>query len=463
MIDNLKLRIQEYINNRKIVILGFGKEGRSTYHFLRDLFPEYQLCIADSNIEISQEIELKEDPYVEFALGEDYLILNQNYDLVFKSPGVSLKSYSIPDNQEISSQTDLFLMLFSKQCIGVTGTKGKSTTVSLLQHILKGFYTNVLLIGNIGLPALEVVAEMDIDTKVIYELSSHQLEFAHHSPHIAVLLNLYQEHLDHYNSYKDYRMAKWNIANNQSKDDFLIINGDDYQIIDDVEIQTIKSSNIKYGFKENNDIKWDSKDKEFSINSRKLSFDISGFPLLGEHNIYNLMAVLSVCDILKLPLKNVLEKSQSFISLPHRLEFVDEINGIKFYNDSIATIPEASIKAMESIKDIGTIILGGFDRGIDYKILIDYLSQRESINILLLGDVGKRLQKGLESSDYKGNIYFINDFNQIVIEATKLSSSGQACLFSPAAASYDSFKNFEERGNEFIELVKQFKRLQKLM
>ena len=167
------------------------------------------------------------------------------------------------------------------------------------------------------------------------------------------------------------------------------------------------------------------------------------------------MAVLLVCQSLELSLEEVIEKSYSFLALPHRLEFVEEVNGVRFYNDSIATIPQASIKAMESVNGIATIILGGYDRGIDYQILIDYLLKKESINVLLLGDVGDRIKKGLEASGFKGFMLLIEDFDKVVAEGLRITPVGRACLFSPAAASYDVFKNFEERGQRFIDLVKE--------
>ena len=180
------------------------------------------------------------------------------------------------------------------------------------------------------------------------------------------------------------------------------------------------------------------------------------FPLLGKHNLNNLLSVLLVCQQLHLPIEKVLTTLKTFKPLAHRLEFVAEVQGVRFYNDSIATIPQATIKAVESIDKVATLILGGFDRGIDYQILIDFLLHHDSLQLLLVGDVGKRINAQLLSNNYSGMMKLVS-FDSLVLEALKITPKGMACLFSPAASSYDSFKNFEERGLHFVKLVSDSK------
>jgi UDP-N-acetylmuramoylalanine--D-glutamate ligase len=417
------------------------------------MFPSMVISIADANGEIENYDIIIKDSNVSLILGNDYLSRIQEFEFVLKSPGISFKDYAIPKNQYVSSQTDLFLYLFSEQTIGITGTKGKSTTSSLLKHVLSGFYDDVLLVGNIGVPALEVANRVGQNTKVVFEMSSHQLEFVNYSPKIAVLLNLYQEHLDHYSDYKSYRFAKWNIAKFQSKSDCCICCIDETQVVKDISNQSIQSVQLKYSFNNNTDCFFDLEDEILNLNSKKYSLARSKFALLGKHNLYNAMAVLLVCDYMKLPIEKAIELMMTFQSLPHRLEFVAEVNGIKFYNDSISTIPQATIKALESVNNVGSLILGGFDRGIDYELLISYLTSFKPLNIMLLGNVGTRIYNCLQDNSYLGKLYRLSSMKEAVNKAFELTPIGSACLLSPAASSYDSFKNFEERGDHFKELV----------
>ncbi|MCK5846609.1 MAG: UDP-N-acetylmuramoyl-L-alanine--D-glutamate ligase [Bacteroidales bacterium] len=451
--SSIETRLKDFIQNKSIVILGFGKEGQSTYRFIRSYFPQKQLCIADGNEAIGEHGMIKCDDNIILELGDDFLNNISEFDIVFKSPGISFKNFNIPENQIISSQTDLFLRFFSKQTIGVTGTKGKSTTVSLLHHVLSMLGKDVQLVGNIGKPVLDIIHLINNKTIVVYELSSHQLEFVNNSPHISILLNLYQEHLDHYNSYYDYRMAKWNISKYQIIDDYFIYCSDEEQLISDMSRQDILSNKLSYSFKEGSNIFYDNK-LRYSKSSKK-EFELSDFKMLGAHNVYNLMAVVLACDSLGINIEESLYAAFTFRGLPHRIEFVGEKKGIKFYNDSIATIPQATIRAIESVDDIDTLILGGFDRGIDYTILVDYLLAFRPLNLLLIGKVGDILYTSLKEANYNGELIKIEDFDSIIYKSLKYTAIGKSCLLSPAASSYDSFKNFEERGSKYKSLINE--------
>lgn len=451
----IKRTLIDELENSTIGILGFGREGRSTLKFLRKIFPVKKIIIVDANSALINDIELIKDENIEFYLGEDYLKRAENIDVIFKSPGISFINYNFNSTQKIFSQTDLFLRFYGSQTIGVTGTKGKSTTVSLLKHILDGFYSKVLLIGNIGVPAMDVVDTITDDAIVVFELSSHQLEYVKHSPHIAILLNLFQEHLDHYKDYKSYRQAKWNIAKFQMDNDFFIYSSDELQVYEDIDIENIKSNILKYSFNDKNNSSTSTDTTFYYDELVKFGFEKDKFKLLGKHNLYNLMASLLAVKSLQLPLEKAIGYTMNFSSLPHRLEYVAEIDGVKFYNDSIATIPEATIKALESVPNVGTLILGGFNRGIDYSILVDFLINFRPLNLLLIGQVGDILQNKLEGN-YQGTIIKIDNFTDVVKVTMEYSSPGTSCLLSPAASSYDSFKNFEERGDMFKGLITRY-------
>jgi len=200
--------LREYLGDKKILILGFGKEGQSTYSLLRKLFPEKTLCIADRNGNLKENEIIKADSArVCLHLGDVYLDNISDYDLIIKSPGISLKNFSDCDFSKFTSHTELFIRLFRKHIIGITGTKGKSTTASLIHHIISAYTKNCVLVGNIGVPPFDMLDSINRDTIIVYELSSHQLEQVQVSPHISVLLNLYEEHLDHYQSFENYQQA----------------------------------------------------------------------------------------------------------------------------------------------------------------------------------------------------------------------------------------------------------------
>ncbi|MDD5571519.1 MAG: Mur ligase family protein, partial [Bacteroidales bacterium] len=244
-------RIKEIINNKKILILGFGKEGQSTYDFLRKYFQNLPLTIADLNKDVQKNPILKGDGNINFKTGEEYLKNLNEFDLIIKSPGISLNNVNekIPF-EKITSQTDIFFSLFSKQIVGITGTKGKSTTSALICHILESGRTDVIMAGNIGIPVFDIIEKIKKKTVIICETSSHQLEFIKKAPHIAILLNLYQEHLDYYKSYDEYKKAKLNIIKYQSEKDFFIYNFDDAESRKTLEECRYKRKYIPYSFSE---------------------------------------------------------------------------------------------------------------------------------------------------------------------------------------------------------------------
>lgn len=450
---NIKEDLSTFINNREVLILGFGKEGRSTYKMLRSYFNDLEICISDRNTDISSEIELQNDPYLSWVLGEGHMKALSNYSLVFKTPGISFRKYKIPSEQQISSQTDLFIELFHDQIIGVTGTKGKSTTVSLINYLLESAGKKVLLVGNIGIPALEVLAQIDDETLIVYELSSHQLEFTTHSPHIGVFLNLYEEHLDHYKSYLDYQKSKGNITNYQGVDDYLIYNLDDNLVCKRVLESGTEAELRAFSTKEDQASLYADSGKDLVIEGERFAFDLSKTSLLGSHNILNILAALGVCQALKINISIAIDQLYKFKPLPHRLEDLGSYRGIRFINDSIATIPEACINAVSTFPNLDILILGGFDRGVDYSELIDFLIERKIPNLILIGQVGKLIKELFEEENYSLTLYEASTMHEVVEIVYRVGKEGSVCLLSPAASSYDAFHNFEDRGDQYKKKV----------
>jgi UDP-N-acetylmuramoyl-L-alanine---L-glutamate ligase len=454
-----ELILQE-LENKNILLLGFGREGQSSYRLIHRFFPQKSITIADANVKVRENEMLIEDKLVDFQLGDTYLQHLNNFDCILKSPGITLKDVSYPVNfSSITSQTDLFLRKYSGQVIGITGTKGKSTTATLIHHVLKLAEKDTILMGNIGRPAFDVLDEITPDTKLVFELSSHQLEYIQRSPHISVLLNLYQEHLDAYRSYSDYQLAKMNIAKYQHPEDIFIYNADDERILSFIRDMQFPGS--LFPFSSSEQLKQGCNLHEnqivYSCNGKtEQIFDIrQKIKLKGAHNLMNIMAAVIVCKQLGIDNEVIVEGISSFRGLEHRIEYVGEFNGVHFYNDSIATIPEACIEAVKALGNVDTLILGGFDRGIDYANLAGFLASSTVRNLIFIGEAGRRiLHKIRDIKKPEQTFYLLSKFDEFLEIALEVTRPGTICLLSPAAASYDEFRNFEVRGNRFKELVR---------
>ena len=452
MIDKLL----EYLENKKILILGFGKEGISTYKFIRKRFPNKKIYIADKT-NANEEMILK-DKNVDINFGDNYLDNLKDFDIIMKTPGISFVNIEIKDFKEkIKSQLELFLEFIDVTTIGVTGSKGKSTTSSLIYQILKDQNKDTVLMGNIGVPVFDCIEDIRESTIVVLEMSSHQLEYMDVSPNIAILLNIYEEHLDHYKSIKEYAEAKINIGRFQKENDYFIYNVDNKIIKECIdEIETL--NDIKYEVSYNGNLSNDNSNKVYIkdgyiyINENKVYNINDKRNLLGNHNLNNIMFVLAVCNILKLNLKKAKETISNFKGLEHRMEYVGKYNNIIYYNDSIATIPEATINSIRALKNVDTLILGGMDRGISYNEFIKFLNSGVVRNLICMPDTGYKIADSLNCSS---NIYKVETLEEAVELSKKITRKDKICLLSPAAASYGFFKNFVEKGNKYKELVKK--------
>lgn len=443
----MKALLEKYIKGKSVLILGYGMEGRSTLNFLKKHFDMLNIGIADRN----EKLKLPEDrdQKIDYYLGKAYLDALEKYDVIFKSPGIHLNNDQWKnDKKTLLTQTGIFLEKYRDQVIGITGTKGKSTTASLIHHILKTGGKPSVLVGNIGLPPFDAAEKIDNDTTVVFELSAHQLEHTTVSPHIAVLLNIFPEHLDHFNSFETYANSKLNIIRFQHNNDYFILNTNQQEIKPLLNIMGIKSGKISL------DEDSGSEPSNMFKNIR-LSADLSGTRLTGAHNIQNMRAAALAVKLAGIDDQTIEKAIKSFIPLEHRLELVGTFGGITFYNDSISTIPESTIEAVKTIRNVDTIILGGYDRGIDYGKLIVFLKKSRIINIIFTGPAGRRMMREFSSVKASGqSIFEANNFLDVFRVVRRYTKNGGVCLLSPAASSYDSFKNFEERGQIFKKLAR---------
>ena len=443
-------KIEPWIKGKRILLLGYGREGQSTWNVLRRLGTYKVLDIAD----LKAPAAVPEDGTV-WHTGPDYQKCMDDYDVVFKSPGIVLER---PENEyrcSILSQTEVFFQCFRDQIIGITGTKGKSTVTTLLYHLLKQAGMDALLVGNIGIPALDHMEEVKPDTRIVFELSCHQLEYMTVSPHIGILVNIHEEHLDHYGTMEKYVEAKHHIFKNQGPDDILICN---VQCLP--EEGTCPSGLIRAGM--------DGSGKELDVvqeqdgtwvHFRGKSFCIptDEIKLLGQHNYFDIGVAYGVCSILGMDDQVFARGLKTYEPLPHRLQYIGEREGVKYYDDSISTICDTTIQALKTLKDTDTVLIGGMDPGIDYRELIEYLSDCQVPHIILMEATGKRIYQEIHKyyPEFKNRARLIlaEHLEDGVKRARQITRPGTSCVLSPAAASYGIFRNFEERGETFSRLV----------
>ncbi|HZX50133.1 MAG TPA: UDP-N-acetylmuramoyl-L-alanine--D-glutamate ligase [Candidatus Paceibacterota bacterium] len=424
------------LKDKEILILGFGREGQDSFLFLRTKFPQKSIGIADQKEfdQLAPETQklLNRDRKVVLYMGDSYLAQVNKYDVVIKSPGIprGLVLPLVKKSQVLCSQTSLFFDNCPGTIVGITGTKGKSTTASLIYEVLKQGKIKAHLIGNIEQPVFQFLEAATKDDVYVYELSSFQLEGLQKSPHIAVFLNLYPEHLDHHGDFKTYVQAKASIAKFQTPEDYFIFNETDPEVSRIAKLT--KAAKIPFT----------------PTRENGASFVAATEPVF---------LVAELFDISK-------EKAQKAIAvfkpLAHRLELVGEKRGITFYNDSLATIPEATIAALDALgENVATLIAGGFDRGVPMGKLAQRIAESNIKTLVLFPTTGEKLWKEIEKAQPNGELpkhFFANTMADAVEICYRETPKGKICLLSPAASSFNMFRDYKERGEEFKKFVKLY-------
>lgn len=362
------------------------------------------------------------------------------FDLVFRSPGVWRRHPRLIEADKhgvrILSASQLFLALCPARTIGVTGTKGKGTTTTLIAKILQAAGKRVFVAGNIGRPMLALLPRLKPGDWVCLELSSFQLQDLNRSPHIAVVLDIRRDHLDVHAGVREYRRAKSNIIRRQRPADYAVLNAD-YSL-------TRRWARLTRG-----KVRW--------FSGKKLTLDPSRVKLRGSHNRENIAAALTVAGIIGIDPELAAITAQKFPGLEHRLELVRRIGGVAWYNDSFSTTPETAIAAIRSFSEPLTLILGGSEKGSDYRELGRIISRATNIvNLILIGKTAIEIKSAVQG--YAGNIVTgLKDMEAIVSVAAGISPPGSAVVLSPACASFDMFVNYKDRGEQFKLWVKKLK------
>ncbi len=391
----------------KIALAGFGLEGRAAYEYFKG---KAEIHVFD---EISQDMAGID---ATFHLG---LVIPENIDVVYKTPGIPTSKLVIQSpHTKLLTLMDVVLEKVRDRAIGVTGTKGKSTVATLIQYILAGAGRDAVLFGNIGVADMHILDSDSPDRLYVIELSSYQCEHLSHSPHVAILTNLYQEHLSHHGSLDTYREAKLNIARFQNEKDFFI-NGSDL------------------------DAHFKGKVIRHSVSAPFVT------KLLGEHNQRNCAIALAAVRVFGVPEDEARTHIATFSPLPYRLEKVGEYKGITFYDDSLATVPQATMASIRALPRVDTILLGGEDRGIPFTEFANKLPVTSIQTFIVFPDTGPKMIEKVKDR----TIIPVSSMEEAVRAAYEHTPLGGIVLLSNASPSFNLFKDYKDKSTQYRKWV----------
>ncbi len=477
----LEKKVQEKHEQKRIFIFGGAREGISTYRFLRATLPDTQLTIVDDKPleQLGSELQTlqQKDTALRCVMSTEVSISEKEPIIVYKTPGISPQHPFLQKLRDtraqvtFTSNTDLFLELIhavpeedQPHTIGVTGTKGKSTTTAVLAHILMTAEKEVLLAGNIGVPALDLMEKLYFyaqhelhDVYVVLELSSHQLLDITHSLETAVLQDITPEHLDYYASFAEYWQAKARIVQSQTPEDVVLYNPSyalPTQIAATSAARKVPFSLVDYPHQL---VKFTQ--KELRTESGEFLVKQAELKLVGEHNILNILPGVTYALLHQISPSIIHDALCSFEPLPHRLTFVRTVNGVSYYNDSQATTPEAACAALDGFSETGVVLIaGGSDKGVTFELLAEKILSQTVRSVLLFPPMGAQIEAAvLKQAAFQQKkaprIIPVHSMPEAVTEAQKYAHAGDVVLLSPACASFGLFKNYQDRGNQFTALV----------
>ena len=460
--ENEKLKeFEEYIVNRKVAIIGLGVSNLP----LIDYFHEKKACVTvfDSREigEIPKGLMDKITNYsIEFSFGKNYLSKLKGYDLILRSPSCLPTVNELEEEAKrgaiVTTEVELLMKMCPCQIIGITGSDGKTTTTTLISEIIKKAGYKCFVGGNIGTPLFTKLCEISPEDKVVLELSSFQLMGMEISPDVAVITNITPNHLNIHKDYQEYIDAKKNIFKYQKENDIIVLNYDN-AITRECAKEALGKVVYFSGKNKLEDglIVDDKIIKECKDGIRKHLLDTQEVLLRGEHNYENIATALAATRTL-VDTDIAIKAIKKFKPVEHRLEFVREINKVKWYNDSVSSSPTRTIAGLKSFDEEIVLIAGGYDKNLDYTPIAKPIIDNVKALILMgqtSGKIFEAVKEELEKQNKKLKIYMCNSLEETVNLAKKVSEPNQIVLFSPASASFDMFKNFADRGIQFKNLV----------
>lgn len=445
--------------NKKILVLGLAKSGFAVAKLLRKI--NCSVTVVDSNpLEGNTEAkELIDAGYDVITGSNDSKLIEKSFDFVVKNPGIPYSNELITRAQELNipviTEPEIAYSCSDATMVAVTGSNGKTTVTTLIQlmldhspHFNKSYYA-----GNIGIPISDVIPKATAKDVVVTELSSFQLEGTIElHPHVAVLNNIYSAHLDFHKTRENYINAKMNITKNQTPDDYFVVNWNQ----DEWRKLAKRSSAQIIPFSDQQELGFGAYAFEGNIYyNRHLIMNEDDIKVPGEHNVQNALAAINVAKIFDVSDGDIIEVLSRFTGVKHRIQYVDEFEDRKFYNDSKATNIEATTVALQAFKQPITLIAGGLDRGNGFDELVPLMKGRVH-SIVVYGETADKLISSAEKAEIN-NIVKVDNLSEAVPEAYHQSDAGDVILLSPACASWDQFDTFEQRGDQFIEDVSKLK------
>ncbi len=452
------MQISEKYKDKRVCVLGFGAEGQATFEYLK----QHEIAAAICDALPEEEFATKHPEYVneKLHLGGGYIQQSVKYDVVFKTPGISpLRAELVAATERgvvVTSQLQEFLELCPCPVIGVTGTKGKGTTSTIIHDCLLAAGQDVYFGGNIGNPAISFLDDLNDISTVVLELSSFQLQVLTKSPQIAVLLNVTSEHLDYHEDTSEYRDAKINILRFQDPADTAIINAD-YEVPQEMASQ---GSAGKLYFSKEKAVRGCYVDSSDDIvldyeGTHAVLANASEMRLRGRHNLENITAASLAASVAGVPTETISRVIKNFVGLEHRLELVREVQGVRYYNDSFSTVPETAIAALDSFPEPIVLIAGGSSKNSDYTELGKKISEANIRGLILIGATAKEIEQSLVPGLSFPIVRNLENMTDIVMAARDAAKLGDIVLLSPACASKGLFLNYKDRGNQYKEAVRK--------
>lgn len=443
--------------NKNILLVGLAKTGISTLRFLNKVKANIKVHDMKKEQDLVDVLDSLEDlESVEYILGKEIEDVS-DIDLVIVSPGVPLDTPLFEKlrnhNIEIIGDVELAYRYGNKPgIIGITGTNGKTTTTSLVGEIMKRINNDTYIVGNIGNPIIDTLEKATSESFLVAELSSFQLEsIVEFRPGVSAVLNITPDHLNRHKTMENYINAKANIFKNQKDMDVTVLNYDDLAVralAENVHGRVVFFSRIEYL---DNGVCLDKDGNIVIVNEGKSEIVInkSEVSLPGNHNLENIMATVAIFASIEADMKIVTEVLKTFGGVEHRQEFVKTVNGVDFVNDSKATNPDSTIKAIESYQNPIVLIAGGMDKKSDFYDVIDVINRSPVKAIVLIGETAKKIEAQANEKGFGGLIVKTSSMKDAVSVSKKISKEGYTVLLSPACASWDMYPNFEARGLDF--------------
>ncbi len=447
------------LDNKTVLVFGTGLSGISAVGFLQDITKN--IIVYDTNSKLEAELvreKLPENFFGEIILGdlaEEYL---NKIDLAVLSPGVPTDLPVVnrmrDNNIPIWGEIELAYYKAQGKIAAITGTNGKTTTTSLVGDIMKNFYQEVFVVGNIGIPYTDVSKKTTKDSVTVIEMSSFQLEtIIDFKPNVSAILNITPDHLNRHHTMENYIAAKLAITKNQGTEDVCILNYEDEVLR---EAGKVLNTNVMYFSslrKLDKGIYLDGDNIVYNDgNTSQVIVDVTQMNIFGRHSYENTMAAIGIAISLKVPYECINKAVREFVAIEHRIEFVTTKNGVKYYNDSKGTNPDASIKAIESMPSPTCLIAGGYDKGSEYDEWVEAFGEKIKA-LILIGQTKDKIEAAARAHGFT-EIYKVESLEEAVVTCYKLSQEGDCVLLSPACASWDMFPNYEERGRLFKEYVR---------